>query len=153
MTERELDVYIEPPEGERIIVKLSADRNKQGAYSGSFAPRLTGHYKIWAGELDDEKGRAYNKFEVIVPNREFDNPILDINTLQSIGEESVNRSKDIKTFYLITDVAELPDKIKPSDLILTETKEDDIWDSPLLYILFALFITSEWVLRKVNMML
>ena len=34
-----------------------------------------------------------------------------------------------------------------------ERREDDLWDSPLAYLLFALLITSEWVLRKVFRML
>ena len=36
---------------------------------------------------------------------------------------------------------------------LRERKEDDLWDSPLIYLIFALIITLEWVLRKVWRML
>jgi hypothetical protein len=37
--------------------------------------------------------------------------------------------------------------------MLRETKEDDLWDSPLVFLIFSLLITTEWILRKIFRML
>jgi len=37
--------------------------------------------------------------------------------------------------------------------MLRETKEDDLWDSPLVFLVFATLITAEWILRKIFRML
>jgi uncharacterized membrane protein len=50
-------------------------------------------------------------------------------------------------------VGDLNETIRRSEQQLRETKEDDLWDSPLAYLLFALLITAEWILRKIFRML
>jgi len=48
------------------------------------------------------------------------------------------------------EIDKLPDQIRPPEKIpFREPKENDLWDAPLLLIIFILIITSEWVARKV----
>ena len=47
----------------------------------------------------------------------------------------------------------LNEEIQKNDVMLRETKEDDLWDSPLVYLVFASIITVEWILRKILRML
>jgi len=160
MQEPELEVNIEPPQGTRLVTRLSKTQDKDGAYEGAFQPREVGIYRIWAGD-EDETSRAVEKFIVYIPNREEDEPILDTAQLRSIaragyietaGEAATPEQKE-KNFFPITRIGELPAAVTAAPQQQSEKKEDDLWDSPLAYLLFALLITTEWVLRKVFRML
>ena len=51
------------------------------------------------------------------------------------------------------EVGRLNEEIQKNDVMLRETKEDDLWDSPLVYLVFAAMITLEWIVRKIFRML
>ena len=151
LTDAEIEVNVEPLEGERIKVKLSKDKDRDGYYEGSFQPKSVGLYRSWVGE-EDETTRASDKFTVFIPNREEEEPILDEVQLKAIAVESDAENREVNYFSLDR-VGDLPGAIRRSEQKLVETKEDDLWDSPLIYLVFALIITAEWVLRKVWRML
>lgn len=142
-----LEVFVDPPAGDRIRLELLKDRNRDGYYEGAYLPADTGLYRIWAGD-EDESTRAVARFNVYIPDREEDEPILDVATLAELAEESAGGK-----FFPIDQVGGLPEAVRNSDQQLREVKEDDLWDSPLVYLLFALLITAEWILRKVFRML
>ncbi|MHC4607357.1 MAG: hypothetical protein ACYTAF_10590 [Planctomycetota bacterium] len=174
LADEQLVVNVEPPEGERKPVRLTKDKTREGYYEGTFQPTVLGRYKIWAGE-DDETTRAYDRFVVYVPNREEANPVLDVQRLMDIARAShqvkeerkeeeeagegegaetpPETAKPPKQYYPLARVHEIAEDVSRTDLLITETKEDDLWDSPLVYLLFALLITAEWILRKVFRML
>jgi hypothetical protein len=53
----------------------------------------------------------------------------------------------------VDEVGRLNEEIQKNDVMLRETKEDDLWDSPLVFLVFATLITAEWILRKIFRML
>ena len=83
-----------------------------------------------------------------IPDREDDEPILDDQALRELAEGS-NGGK----FFTLDQVGGLTRAVQKSDNQLLDKKEDDLWDSPLVYLLFALLITAEWILRKIFRML
>ncbi|MBI2932981.1 MAG: hypothetical protein HYY16_15160 [Planctomycetes bacterium] len=157
----ELEIYVEPPTGKRLSVRLIRDKERNGYYEGSFKPTEVGMYRAWAGEPDDDSTRATEKFVVYIPNREEDEPILDREELQRIAHAShpaesegvEHKESECPNFFPIEKVGALPEALKESKHSLTELKEDDLWDSPAVYILFGLLITMEWILRKAWRML
>lgn len=150
-TDPTIEVYVDPPAGraglERIKVVLNKDRTVEGFYTGQYAPDDTGLYRIWAGE-EDESTRATAKFTVFIPDREDDDPILDVGTLKELAAASAGGK-----FFPIDEVGRLNEEVQKNDVMLRETKEDDLWDSPLVFLVFALLITTEWILRKIFRML
>ncbi|HZL70877.1 MAG TPA: hypothetical protein VFC86_00350, partial [Planctomycetota bacterium] len=58
-----------------------------------------------------------------------------------------------KNFFPITEIGRLPEAVQSSPQQQSQRLDDDLWDSPLLYLIFALLITTEWVLRKIFRML
>ncbi len=160
LTDAEIEVNVEPLEGERIKVKLFKDKDREGYYEGKFQPKSIGLYRAWAGE-DDESTRANEKFTVYIPNREEEDPILDEAMLKAIAHDAypdsevteANPERKLVNYFSLDRVADLPGAIKQTEQNLIETKEDDLWDSPAIYLLFALIITAEWVLRKIFRML
>lgn len=147
-----LKVYVEPPEGKRIEVLLGKDKTREGYYEGTFSPSILGRYKAWVGD-EDEATRVYDRFEVFIPNREEANPALDPDALLHVADASHQAKPGTSQFYPLDRIQELPNDVMTNKMELTETKEDELWDSPLAYLLFALLITSEWILRKIFRML
>jgi hypothetical protein len=148
-TDPEIEIYVEHPDkAEREPVRLKKDPARDGVYEKSdYQPSGTGRYRLWAGG-DEEASRAYAHFTVYIPDREDDDPVLDEAPMKELAQESHNGK-----YFTIDQVGDLNKAIQKSDHHLRETKEDDLWDSPLVYLLFALFITTEWVLRKIFRML
>ncbi|MBI3856526.1 MAG: VWA domain-containing protein [Planctomycetes bacterium] len=150
-TDPTIEVFVDPPAGraglERIKVLLNKDKTLDGVYEGQWHPDDTGLYRIWAGE-EDESTRATAKFTVFIPDREDDDPILDVGTLKELANESAGGK-----FFPVDEVGRLNEEIQKNDVMLRETKEDDLWDSPLVFLVFAALITTEWILRKILRML
>lgn len=155
-----IEVTIEPPSGEdRIVRELPVDDSeRQGFYRDTFQPTDVGEYRVWAG---DETGLDHDvaRFSVFIPNREEENPIIDEGKLKKIAAAS-HASEHERTaragrenFYPIDQLDQLARSIQGHDTMLRETHEDDLWDAPLVYLLFALLITAEWILRKIYRMI
>ena len=150
-TDATLEVYIDPPAGtaglERVKVTLHKDKTREGYYEGDYTPAGTGLYRAWAGE-EDEATRATAKFVVFIPDREDDDPVLDEKTLKELAKESYGGE-----YFAIDQVDRLTQVIQKSQNQLRETKEDDLWDAPLAFLVFAALLTAEWILRKIFRML
>jgi hypothetical protein len=146
-----LDVFIDPPAGtaglERVKVTLHKDKAREGYYEGDYTPAGTGLYRAWAGE-EDEATRATARFTVFIPDREDDDPVLDEKGLRELAKESYGGE-----YFAIDQVDRLTQVIQKSQNQLRETKEDDLWDAPIVFLLFAALLTAEWILRKVYRML
>lgn len=146
-----IDVFVDLPAGraglDRVKVTLYKDKTQDGNYGGQYRPDDTGLYRIWAGD-EDEASRASAKFTVFIPDREDDEPILDVATLKELAAESAGGK-----YFPVDEVGRLNEEIQKNDVMLRETKEDDLWDSPLVFIIFSTLITAEWILRKLLRML
>ncbi|MFH1229863.1 MAG: hypothetical protein V1709_00010 [Planctomycetota bacterium] len=128
-------------------ITLNSTPDKEGQYEGTFTPSRIGHYRVWASPVDimpKEEDKSSASFYVQYPRREYEKPLPDSALLKNIADKTNG------AFLKLTEINKLPEIVKPvSDIIYTETKEDDIWDTPLVFILFLLIISSEWILRKI----
>ncbi|MEW6026528.1 MAG: hypothetical protein AB1599_04465 [Planctomycetota bacterium] len=129
---------------DRNDVTLSAIPDKEGQYEGVFTPHTTGFYKVVGEKLARaEESPSEVVFSVHHTRREYEKPLPNLELLQAIAKATDG------AFLKITEMDKLPEIVKPiSDIIYTETKEDDIWDKPIIFILFLLIISLEWVIRK-----
>ncbi len=147
-TDPTIDIFIDhPSKTERVKVSLKKDSSRNGYYEGEYIPDDIGAFKAGAGG-EDESSRASAKFVVFIPDREDDEPILDTVALKELAAESDNGQ-----YFQIDQVDQLNKVIQASRNQIRETKEDALWDSPLVYLLFALLMTAEWILRKIFRML
>jgi uncharacterized membrane protein len=148
-------VNLEPPNGERLELTLQADEGEgAGLYRGTFSPHEVGEYRLWAGEEAADSVR----FSVLIPNREEEHPIIDEKKLRAIAAASYVSDNERaragnENFYRIDQLDELARSVRRVDIALRETREDDLWDAPLVYLVFAVLITVEWILRKIYRML
>ncbi|MBI5368216.1 MAG: hypothetical protein HZA54_14370 [Planctomycetes bacterium] len=145
ITEPVYPIVLDAPSGQKVDLELKAVPNKPGAYEGAYKPLETGAFKLWIGPegLGGEKERAFAAFNVAVPMREFEDPTLDRATLEALARQTDG------AFLPLHELDKLPAALKSrGDTISVLTKEDDLWDSPLAFLLILLVITVEWVLRK-----
>jgi hypothetical protein len=146
LTDPKLEMELVPPDGKPLRFQMDGDG--KGTYKFQFTPQDIGHYEVRVGDPREPGEMGAQSFEVIIPNREDENPIIDEAALQEIAAASGGGS-----YLRLAQTGELPKMIKTRILRFAEPKQDDIWDSPLFYLIFALLITTEWILRKVFRML
>ncbi|MDP6957552.1 MAG: hypothetical protein QF645_01940 [Planctomycetota bacterium] len=157
-TESTLTVFLEPPTGKRIPVELK--KSRAGYYSGEVQPEWVGGYEIWAGE-EDEKSRAEDRFSVIDPSKEENRPILDETMMKNIANASYQAWQDRRgtgarkmQYYTLDQIQSLPDELMASQHIMrTHPTKRYLWSSIPVWLLFALLITLEWIIRKLCRML
>lgn len=121
------------------------DARKNGWFEAAYNPTRLGTYELALGprSLDDSDPKTIASFKVEVPSFENENPVLDAATLIKVSETTHGK------FLPFYEIDKLLQTIKETGTISDiETKEQDLWDTPLVYILFALLITIEWVTRK-----
>lgn len=150
LTKDKLTVYVEPPEGKRepVVLGKSAD----GYYVGEYGPKLEGNYRIWAGE-EDESTRAEDRFRVTLPMLEDEDPTLNEGLFERVAKASQS-PKGKPQSYRIDRLDELAGDIKAREEIQRRAHPPKyLWSSPIVWILFTLLITLEWILRKVWRML
>lgn len=147
--DQQIEFHVVPPVGEQKndFLKL-AQADRSGYFEGQFIPKDVGQHRIWVGDPLDDKERSSDQFEVFVPNREEEDPKIDEALLSMMAQESGRGA-----FYRLPDLPKVVDEVKEVTLRVTDHKEDEIWDSPLFFLLFALLITIEWVIRKIFRML
>ena len=131
-------------QAENVILNSIPD--KEGQYEGSFTPQSIGFYKIIGEKLSRDVSEELSEvvFSVTNARREYEKPLPNPELLKDMA-----RATD-GVFLKLTEIDRLPEIVKPiSDVIYTETKEDDIWDKPFIFILFLLIISLEWIIRKI----
>jgi uncharacterized membrane protein len=136
--------------------------DKEGHYEGSYTPDKVGKYKIWSETSEPDisaegtgearkniirhkkkEVKSYGFFSMHYPKLEYEKPLPNVALLKKIAEETQG------AFLKLPEINKLPDIVKPvSDVIYTETKEDDLWDTPIVFLLFLIIISAEWVIRK-----
>lgn len=127
-------------------VELTAVAKHPGRYEGTCKAAELGDYGLSIGPpgLGGDKERATTSFRVVFPNREFEQPALDKDTLTAVAD--LTGGKFLPYHSLDELAAMIQKRGEASSTMLT--REFDLWDSPLLYLMFAGVITAEWLLRK-----
>jgi hypothetical protein len=133
------------PKGEEFVIELSRLRDRPGTYEGNYYPTLQGDFNLWL--KDDAQPEAHQGaivFKVEKPQLEFENPRLDEELLHNIAQAG----GDGGNYFSIDRLQEVPAKIQPKEERIPRETVIDLWDNWLVFALFTVLITLEWVLRK-----
>ncbi|MDQ7780107.1 MAG: hypothetical protein RDV41_10420 [Planctomycetota bacterium] len=137
--------HLSGPQAEHTEIQLKAVAGRPGAYEAEYKPESVGFHKLSVGAdlFGEERDSGFASFAVQVPVKEYANPMLDRKTLESIATTTRG------AFVELGDIQKLPDLITGRGATFAiEPKEDELWDSPLALLLFAIMITTEWIVRK-----
>jgi hypothetical protein len=100
--------------------------------------------RVWSGDPDVKNAARAATLEVPVnvPNLEYDNPTVDVATLQSIARASGGKVFDL------SNINSIGDSFNIHKVARTLEDRQEIWDAPLIYGLVLIAIILEWILRK-----
>lgn len=116
-------------------------KKQDGFFYGEFLPSSPGDYRLSLIETGD--ATVTETFSVVYLNKEDINPSINYNLLMALADRSSEGA-----MFDITQLDEIPKVVKKSRFSQVRRVEDDVWDSPLFFILLALFLTMEWLLRR-----
>jgi len=141
----EVEVKVEAPGSQQPEkVQLKAVEGRPGIYSGVYEPKRDGAYRLWLGSEERVEDRTLETFLVKTPVLEFEAISMDPAPLKALSEKTGGR------YVPLNEAGKLAEDIKKGTALppLRERKERDLWDTPLAFLLFFLFIVAEWALRK-----
>jgi hypothetical protein len=129
-----------------IPISLSPKSSDPNAFETTFSVEKPGRHfiRVWTGDADAKtvERAATLEMPVELPNLEFDNPVQDLSTLQTIARVTGG------TVFDLAHGASIPNAFKTRRVARTLEDRQEIWDAPLLWGVVFFAIVLEWVLRK-----
>jgi len=137
-------VQLARPDGRRET--LSAERQEDGVFAGSFVATEPGSYRLWLEDPDapDTGPRSPRIITASVPSAETDDPLLDQALLTGLASAAGGRYVPLaKAPELISSLA---DPVR--ERALDEPERAELWAGyPQLLLLVGL-LAAEWIIRK-----
>lgn len=125
-----------------LTVRLERTPASPGTFSGEFLVERDGKYVVSIASPANPNAKAVAHFTAESSSLELDEPQLNEPLLKQIATVSGGR------YLTLRDAHTLPALIKSKPLEVVRQFESDLWSAPLPLLLFALLLTTEWVLRK-----
>lgn len=137
---------IETGDDQPIRIELAPKPGDDLAFSATFVADRAGDYlaRVWPSRRDAQSNAKPNSygFSVILPDFETENPTLDRVALEDVS------LKTNGLYFALADADQLAAAIKTRRVDNEQIDIQEIWDAPLLVILFLLAILAEWIMRK-----
>jgi hypothetical protein len=124
----------------RQEVILRAVPGQPGIYRAELAAGPPGNYRL---ALPGDRVATLD-YTVIDDNREYARAALNEPLLRDLARQTGG------AYLPLAQLDELPAALTRRTARLTSFKEVDLWSSPLFFGLLILFITIEWIVRKVS---
>ncbi len=125
-----------------LNVRLTRTPTSPGTFAGEFLVERDGKYSVSIASPANPSAKAVAHFTAESSSLELDEAQMNEPLLKQIAAVSGGR-------YLTPREAQrLPALLKGNPLKVTRQFESELWSAPLPLLLFALLLTSEWILRK-----
>lgn len=142
----ELKAVARDDSGSEAALSLEHVARRAGVYRGLFRPSASGRFEVG---IDDAAGASgvSRSFVVKAPSLEFEHPEMNVSLMRRLAQISGGE------YFPLERIEELPGRLSQiRERVVTEVP-DELWDSPLLLLLFAALVILEWSLRKYRMMI
>jgi len=141
-TKLKLDVTL--PNNKVFQIRTDQDNSILGRHTAKFLIDKEGKYTLAASGTIDGVSIGEDKVTVFSEQQvaEFENPQLNHKLLTSLAEQTNG------IYFSINKARSLPNQIVDQREPVFATKEKDLWDNPIILILAAGLLGSEWFLRK-----
>ena len=142
-----LSLYAQVQTGGDEPIELTLVPQSDGVtFEATFEADKAGDYlvRVWPGDSPAQRAAKPNThgFSVAVPDFETRNPTLAGDTLRTMAGISGGK------FFELGEVNDLPDAITIGLVDNELIHSDEIWNAPLMILLFLGAILAEWILRK-----
>jgi hypothetical protein len=128
-----------------ISLSLLPRQGEPSAFETTFTVDKPGLHsvRVWSGEQDPKNLRAATLHILVeLPNLEYDQPVQDLATLQTIARVSGGE------VFQLADAAKAVDVFKIRRAARTLEDRQEIWDAPVLFGIMLAALIAEWILRK-----
>jgi len=123
-------------------IDLPLINRELGIYQHTFIARTTGNYVASMRSLEPGKPEQRVPFSVSMPTLEDGSYRLREDVMRTVAEKTSG------AYFMIDQIAEIPQRIQAESDNITTEHPTEIWDSWGFLILFTLPLTAEWWLRK-----
>ncbi len=125
-------------------VRIVLEERDGGLYTSKLPSIGVGNWRMSASaELAEQLiARAGASFIVEPYSLEMENVRLDEIALRNISEITGG------AYFRSSDIESLPEKIRLKPLLRREERERNLWDHPILLLIFTLALCAEWIIRK-----
>ncbi len=138
-------VHGKTPKGEDFTTELRKISDRPGNYESNYIPLLQGDYTVWLkDEAQPDAHQSEASFKVEKPQLEFENPRMDEELLRNVAKAAGEGGE----YFTIDHVREIPPKIQPKEERVPRETPINLWDNWMIFTLFTVLITMEWILRK-----
>lgn len=142
-TQEKVTAEVSGSSQEKQNVELNLVPGKDGTYRGTFEPKKEGEYRIWIGPETDRQKGTMETFSVTMKVLEFVHTTMDSAALKTLAQDTGG------AFFYLHETPKLAEAVKNiKHTSYHETKQRNLWDTPLALLLFSALIITEWALRK-----
>ncbi len=136
--------HVTTPRGTVEDVPLEWSVSKAGEYKAVFTPSENGQYsvRVGASRAGDDLGSATATLVAGPSVSEYFDAGMRAPLLRRLAEETGGK------FYTAKDTASLAEAISYSGRGVTVVDERDLWDMPIVFLLFLGVIGTEWAVRR-----
>ena len=140
----DVSAEITTPIGDVQELPMEWSVSEDGRYTATFTPAIDGIYEVAvsAGRDTTSLGTGETSVRVAPGTEEFRDPYQRRSLLERVANETGGR------YYTTENVAELPEDLRFTGGGVTVTEEHDLWDMPILFLLLAGLLGTEWVYRR-----
>jgi len=128
--------------GVRQTIALQPSPNAPGLYTARYLPNLTGKYTISVTSPQNPSAKGTATFVVESLALELQKPELDEKMLKRIAAAGGGH------YYRPNQLDDWLHSLKNRPLVVTSTRETELWNSPFFLALFIVPLTIEWLVRK-----
>ncbi len=163
----EITVRYQRRGGEQHELVLKPDKEGSGRYAGVIQRRQIepGNYEIWLEEADTPlaESRVDDFFIVKVEDKESADRTADSSFLEALAAKTGTQYKETRTetddgvkveterLYPIYAMGEIPEKIEGGDVpVIVSVSLVPVWASWLMLFLILIFLSVEWIVRKLR---
>jgi uncharacterized membrane protein len=141
----EVEAVVTAPDGTSEMLGLDWTVERDGEYSGTFQPWVEGDYRVEVRAVRRDGGEfgADEAHLIVGPSpEEYFDAHLRKSFLERLSDETGGR------FYSPEEAGRLADDISITGAGVTLTEERDLWDMPILFLLFVSLLAGEWIFRR-----
>ncbi|HJN46589.1 MAG: glutamine amidotransferase [Vicinamibacterales bacterium] len=140
----QVSAWIIDPDEELIEVPMDWTADRDGEYASNFTPSKEGLYEVRVEATNDDEllGSDTAYFRVAPSDSEYYDSTMRAPLLERIADETGGR------FYTSDTVDSLVDDIQTVGGGVTVVEERDLWDMPVLLLLFFVLVLGEWGYRR-----
>jgi len=128
--------------GTPIQVTLNAIPGSSGLYSADFLADRVGKFQLTLASPAAPEKRAAANFLVQSIALEKQQPEMNEELLKKIAKAGGG------SYYHVDEIKKWIDSLKSNDLIVKSETEVELWDAPIVLLMFVVPLTIEWIARK-----